>query len=161
MVFLFAHPPQLSSIRDLLVRCGLPYEDLNPDNIVHFLTCRTEGMLAGATGMEILGEEAVLRPPAVAPDMRGRGIASLLLVRIERFAAMGGARRFFAPSGPNDEYLLQRGYRRVEGDEIPEEVRRHAAFGGVGGPRPSALGKNLVATKMPAAKKAELASGGQ
>ncbi len=158
MVFLFAHPPQLTSIRDLLARCGLPHDDLNPDNIVHFLTCRTDGMLAGATGMEILGEEAVLRPPAVEADMRGRGIASLLLVRIERFAALGGARRFFAPSGPNDDYLLQRGYRRVEGEEIPEEVRRHAVFCGVEDSGASALTKNLVATKMPAAKKAALAS---
>ncbi|MDY6849780.1 MAG: GNAT family N-acetyltransferase [Thermodesulfobacteriota bacterium] len=161
MVFLFAHPPQLSSIRDLLARCGLPHDDLNPDNVVHFLTCRTEGMLAGATGMEIFGEEAVLRPPAVEPDMRGRGIGSLLLVRIERFAAMGGARRFYAPSGLNDEYLLPRGYRRAEGKEIPEVLRRHAVFGGDGGSRLPALTKDLVATKMPAAKKAGLASEGQ
>lgn len=154
MVFLFAHPPQLAPIKDLLARCGLPHEDLNPSNIVHFLTCRTEGTLAGATGMDVLNAAAVLRPPAVAPELRGRGIGSLLLVRIERFAALAGARRFFAPGGFNEDYLLARGYRRISWDELPEAVRRHAVFSDGGDKETGGLVKNLVATKMPAARKA-------
>ncbi len=122
MIFIFALPPQLQAVTRLLQECGLPHADLDAEKIKHVLTCRAEGTLAGAAGMEIFGAAGLLRPPAVAPAFRGRGIGSLLLVRIERFAALQGVKHFFAATTVGQEFLAARGYRETSPGEIPAGV---------------------------------------
>jgi len=53
--FASATPADLSAVRLLLDRCGLPTGDLEAKHLEHFLLCRVGGQLAGAIGLEVLG----------------------------------------------------------------------------------------------------------
>ncbi|WP_305044075.1 GNAT family N-acetyltransferase [Geoalkalibacter sp.] len=153
MIFIFAQPPLLPAIRSLLADSGLFHGDLDGERIKDFLICRAEGRLAGVVGMEVRGAVGLLRSLAVEPSFRGRGIASLLLVRIERFAALQGVRRFFLLTLEAPEYFIDRGYAALPAAELPEELRTGAlaqdllARGGL------CLVKPLTARKVPEARR--------
>lgn len=123
MIFIFAQPPLLPSVKSLLEHSGLFHQDLDAAKVKECLICRAEGQLAGVVGMEVYGATGLLRSLAVAPEFRCRGIGSLLLVRMERFAALQGVRRFYLlTSGPAD-YFTRRGYSVVAAADVPETVR--------------------------------------
>ncbi|MDO3377634.1 GNAT family N-acetyltransferase [Geoalkalibacter halelectricus] len=153
MIFIFAQPPLLPSIKALSAECGLYHADLDAEKVKHLLMCRAEGQLAGIVGMEVLGEAALLRPPAVAPAFRGRGIGSLLLVRIERFAALQGARQFYlAAGGESGAFFAERGYRALAATEVPPEVHANEFFRHHLTQGAACLVKPLQARKVPAAR---------
>ena len=147
MIFIFAQPPQLKGVSALYQECGLPTEGLDAETIKHVLVCRAEGALAGAAGMEIFGEAGILRPPAVAAAFRGRGIGSLLLVRIERFAALQGVKDFIAAAPAAQTFLAARGYREIAAADIPPQLPLLSRPGHDGGQR--FWVKALKAQKVP------------
>ncbi|SDM57446.1 amino-acid N-acetyltransferase [Geoalkalibacter ferrihydriticus] len=154
MIFIFAHPPQLPSIKGLLTECDLYAEDLDAAKVNHLLLCRTEGQLAGVVGMEVFGETGLLRSLAVAPAFRERGIGSLLLVRIERFAALQGARSFYLATEKAADFFAARGYTHLPTAEVPESVRAAPLFTELAARGASAMVKPLAARKVPAARRA-------
>ncbi|WP_305042304.1 GNAT family N-acetyltransferase [Geoalkalibacter sp.] len=153
MIFIFAQPPLLPAISALLAQGGLFHADLDGDRIKDFLICRAEGQLAGVVGMEVRGEVGLLRSLAVAPSFRGRGIASLLLVRIERFAALQGVRRFYLLAQGAPDYFAARGYAPLPDAELPEALRDGALAQHLLAQGAVCLVKPLKARKVPEARR--------
>lgn len=153
MIFIFAQPPLLPAIRGLLEDSGLFHADLDGERIKDFLICRAEGQLAGVVGMEVRGEVGLLRSLAVAPAFRGRGIASLLLVRIERFAALQGVRRFYLLAQEAPDYFAARGYAPLAEAELPEALREGALAQRLLARGAVPMVKPLTARKVPEARR--------
>src|SRR5690349_1318661 len=76
------------AVLDLLRRCGLPLDGVRDGLARDYLVAQTEGVLAGVCGLEVHGEDGLLRSVAVDPAWRGRGIAEVLMA-----AALGRARQ--------------------------------------------------------------------
>ena len=75
-----ASPVDEPWIRQLLILCGLPQEDINPQHLLHFWVVREKGEAIGVVGLEIFGRLALLRFLAVDPRFRKRGLAQQLLM---------------------------------------------------------------------------------
>jgi amino-acid N-acetyltransferase len=68
-----------SAVIDLLSACQLPTQDLTPGMLRHFLVARQGDRVIGVIGLEICGQDGLLRSLAVAQDFRRQGIAARLV----------------------------------------------------------------------------------
>jgi len=123
-----AAPDDLTGIRELLARCQLPADDLRPSQLAHFVLCRDLHKLVGTVGLEPLGEVALLRSLAVAPEVRGRGIAHQLWARARERASALGIQRLYLLTTTAEGLFARWGFRRIARDEVAEAVRGTAEY---------------------------------
>jgi amino-acid N-acetyltransferase len=71
-----ANPNDESRVKQVLLDCGLPNEDITPDHLDHFLILGDDDRLAGVVGLEIFGKCALLRSLAVTHSNRPKGFAT-------------------------------------------------------------------------------------
>ena len=124
---IFRHPPE-AAVRRLLAEAKLPSEDLNATHFPHFFGCGEMQAPQGVVGVEIHGEDALLRSLVVDPATRGRGCAKALVARAERHAQESGARRIFLLTTTAAEFFSHLGYNRIERDAAPQGIRATSQF---------------------------------
>ena len=61
----FAGSQDWAEIKELLTECGLPSEDIRPDQLKHFLVLMKQERLIGVIGLELYENVALLRSLAV------------------------------------------------------------------------------------------------
>jgi len=118
-----ATPADLSAVRALLDRCGLPTGDLQATHLERFLVCRVGGQLAGTVGLEVLGSFGLLRSLAVAPEFRGRNLGHGLWTRLRDEARGQGIRQLYLLTTTAEELFSAWGFGRVARDVVPDAVR--------------------------------------
>jgi len=126
-----ASPNDLPAVQALLERCGLPSEDLEADQIEHFVLCRSGGRVVGTVGLELLGELALLRSLAVAPELRGGLIGHELWSRALAAARRLEVRQLFLLTTTAEGLFLRWGFRRLPRESVPEVVRQTSEYGAV------------------------------
>ncbi len=123
-----ASPDDLAGVRELLARCELPTDDLKPGHLEHFILCRSGGVLVGTVGLELLGEVALLRSLAVAPELRGRRIAHELWARVRAHVSAGGIRRLYLLTTSAEGLFSRWGFHRVSRDDVAQVVRNTTEY---------------------------------
>ena len=81
-----AKADDLAGIRVLLESCQLPAADLTAEGLQHFLVLRDAaqvGGLAGVAGLEVHGQDGLLRSVAIASARRNEGLGRLLVSAVE------------------------------------------------------------------------------
>lgn len=126
--YAIATPADLSAVRALLDRCGLPTGDLQASHLEHFLVCRVGGRLAGAIGIEVLGSFGLLRSLAVAPEFRGRRLGHALWTRLRDEARRRGIGHLYLLTTTADGLFSGWGFRRVGRDVVPDAVQATAEY---------------------------------
>ncbi|MBN2503701.1 MAG: GNAT family N-acetyltransferase [Anaerolineales bacterium] len=119
---------ELAVIRVLLEACLLPYLDLAPQHLEHFLTYKTDQGIAGVVGLEINGEAALLRSLAVAPRFRGQGVGCRLVEEIEAYAGEHGVKDIYLLTTTAADYFAGRGYRAIARSKAPAEIQATEEF---------------------------------
>jgi amino-acid N-acetyltransferase len=117
-----------AAVRALLVRCGLPEEDLRPAQLEDFVVCRAGHELVGSIGLEPLGQVALLRSLAVTPSHRGRRVAHLLWEAMRRRARDRGVRRLYLLTTTAQALFDRWGFQVVSRAEVPDVVRGTAEY---------------------------------
>src|SRR5687767_14619878 len=84
-----AGPEDLAALTAFIAGADLPTADLG-QHLPHFLVARSGGRIVGAAGLQPAGSSALLRSLAVAPEFRGRGLASQLCQRLLGAARQSG-----------------------------------------------------------------------
>lgn len=115
-------------IRQLLISCGLPQEDLQRDHLKHFLLYKEKGLMRGVIGLEILGKNALLRSLAVDVRHRHRGIASQMVEKIEEYARSLGIEKLFLLTTTAEEFFTKRGYQKIDRRLVPPEIQKTKEF---------------------------------
>lgn len=69
---------ELEAVVGLLERCALPRADIERDFHAGFVVADESGRIVGVAGVEVHGASGLLRSVAVAPGLRGRGLAGTL-----------------------------------------------------------------------------------
>lgn len=118
-----ATPDALEAIRSLLSTLDLPYRDLTPSHVEHFLVCRDGDEIVGVVGLELYGQTALLRSLAVHPSHRNRGIGSRLIEEIEQYGLQRGAHDIYLLTTTASEYFVRHGYEIVGRDELPKAIQ--------------------------------------
>jgi amino-acid N-acetyltransferase len=116
------------AVTALLSNAGLPTLDLDTAPGLRFWVADDGRSIAGAIGLESYGPTGLLRSLAVAPAHRNRGIATALVEALEMCARADGTRRLVLLTQTAQPFFVRLGYRVIERDDAPEEVKRSAEF---------------------------------
>lgn len=138
----FASPPE-GRVRALLQAAALPTADLTPAHLPHFFGCGDQTAPQGVVGVELHGEDALLRSLAVAEGARGKGCGRALVARAERHAREQGATRIYLLTTTAAKYFERLGYRPLPRDQAPETIRATQEFASLCPASAAVLAKNL------------------
>jgi amino-acid N-acetyltransferase len=118
---------ELPEIRALLRACDLRDGDVGEAG-QHFLVARSGPEMAGCIGLEIHGQDALLRSFAVSPAWRGQGLGAALHARAVEEARAIGIRRLFLLTTTVRERAVRAGFTDLPREEVPVSIRDGAQF---------------------------------
>jgi len=122
-----ASAAEFPALREVMARAGLPHEDLDPA-AQRFLIVRDGETLVGTIALEGQGATALLRSLWVDPARRGKGIAARLCRDLASLARRQGVRDLYLLTTDARAYFERHGFRVVDRDQAPEEVKGSAQF---------------------------------
>ncbi|RZI40434.1 GNAT family N-acetyltransferase [Herbaspirillum sp. HC18] len=137
-------PIDLPAIQSLLDSNALPSSDLTEDHLKHFIVLGQSSRIAGSVGLEIHGEDALLRSLAVDTMMRGEGLGARLLELIEERAQDIGVRQLYLLTTSAATFFEHNGYDRIERAAVPETIRDTTQFAGICPSNATCLSKKLI-----------------
>jgi amino-acid N-acetyltransferase len=117
----------LRDIQTLLRDAQLPLDGV-AGSLPTFIVAEYEGKLVGAAGLELCGEDALLRSVVVAQEWRSRGLGREL---VDRVIAEGNARRLralYLLTTTAEQFFPAFGFERTTRDGVPDAVRATAEF---------------------------------
>ena len=115
------------AFRSLLKSSGLPADDLdyNRDLLVGYY----EGdELVGTGGLEIYGSYALLRSLSVKMGIRGKAVGTTITEYLLSEAKMRKLKGIYLLTETAHGFFLKKGFKDVNRDEVPEEVKRSEEF---------------------------------
>lgn len=84
----------------------------------------------GCAGLEVQGEDALLRSVAIAPGHQGEGLGQRLLARMLEEAAAQGVRTLYLLTTTAADYFGRRGFERLPIETAPASLKASAEFQG-------------------------------
>lgn len=120
-------PPQ-SSVVALLEAEGLPASDLTEAHLQHFFFTGTDGTPSALVGLEIYGQDALLRSLVVSAAARTQGLGSALVLHAEQYAAAHEVRALYLLTTTAESFFEHRGYRRIDRAEGPSAIQSTREF---------------------------------
>jgi amino-acid N-acetyltransferase len=120
-------PPQ-SSVVALLEAEGLPASDLTEAHLRHFFFTGNDGAPSALVGLEIYGQDALLRSLVVSAVARTQGLGSALVLHAEQHAAAHQVRALYLLTTAAESYFEHRGYRRIHRAEAPPSIQSTREF---------------------------------
>jgi amino-acid N-acetyltransferase len=121
-------PAELEQIKQILKLAALPTTDLTQAHLHRFLVARDGATLAGVGGLEIFGQDALLRSVVVDPVYRERGLGSHLVHRLEEAAQEQGADTIYLLTTSAERFFSLLGYRRIERRQTPPTIQATPEF---------------------------------
>jgi amino-acid N-acetyltransferase len=110
-----------------LAKAGLSTEDLQSEQPLFWRFENDDGPL-GFGGLEIFGDQALMRSVVTLPPMRNRGIGSYIVELLETEARIRGCRAVWLSTHSAGDFFLRLGYRRCERTEAPAPIQQAAPF---------------------------------
>jgi amino-acid N-acetyltransferase len=120
-------PPQ-SGVVALLEAEGLPASDLTEAHLEHFFFTGTDGAPNGLVGLELYGDDALLRSLVVSSAARTQGLGSALVLHAEEYAAAHQVRALYLLATTAEAYFEHRGYRRIDRAQAPPSIQSTREF---------------------------------
>lgn len=120
--------PQLDAVRRLLISNDLPDSDLTEASMAHFLCHGSAAAPEGVIGLELYGEDALLRSLVVMEEARQTGCGTILVNAIERLAIELGVRNLYLLTTTAEHYFARRGYKSIERTEVSDSIRASSEF---------------------------------
>ncbi len=121
------NPNDLAQAVDLLREFDLAYTDLDQPNIRIFRFSES-GRLVGLGGLEIYGNQALLRSVAVAKEFQDKKSGRFICNWLENWAAENQLSELYLLTTTAPGFFAHLGYRVIQRDEFPEPLRQTAQF---------------------------------
>lgn len=123
-----ARQTDLAALTGLLAACGVGAEGIGVNFPGGFAVVDSGGDVVGAAGLEVYGEDGLLRSVTVAQDRRGSGLGALLVRNRLQWAAERRLRAVYLSTTNYVPFFERLGFWRVEREEVPEGVRASVPF---------------------------------
>jgi N-acetylglutamate synthase-like GNAT family acetyltransferase len=124
-----AAPSDLAAVERLLTASGLPLDGVR-EALPTFIVAEAGTDIVGVAGLEVCGDNALLRSVAVSPSWRSRGLGRTLVTRILSDAEARGIHALYLLTTTADRYFPSFGFREINRDAVPADVRDTAEFRG-------------------------------
>ncbi len=132
----------LAPALELLRHCDLPEKGV-ADAFGHYFVVRDDGQLVGLAGLELCGEDGLLRSVVVEPGYRGQGLANKLVEATVERARRLNLRALYLLTTTARDYFARRGFLDSPRDQAPEAIRASWEFS-TGCPTTSAFMKRVL-----------------
>ncbi len=120
--------PRLEAVQTMLRANDLPYSDLTEDSMAHFLCYGSAGSPEGVIGLEVFGEDALLRSLVVNESARQSGSGTNLVNAIENLARELGVRTLYLLTTTAEDYFRRRGFASVDRAMVSDSIRASTEF---------------------------------
>lgn len=127
MQYRVAATVDLGIINRWLTEAHLPHDDL-AFQLPHFIVASEGEAIVGIIGLEVYGDNGLLRSLVVAPGVRRRGIGRELVERLCEHAVAQGVCDLFLLTVNAKDYFTRRGFRRIERSVAPTTIRTTRQF---------------------------------
>ena len=134
----------LPVIQSLLKDAGLPFEDLTEKHLDDLIVATDSSGIVGAVGLEMYGEDALLRSLVVRADRRTAGIGDQLLSAIENAAIDEDISSLVLLTTTAKDYFAKRGFREIRRDDVSLEVQSSTEFASICPASATCMRKNLA-----------------
>jgi N-acetylglutamate synthase-like GNAT family acetyltransferase len=123
-----ARPHDLRGALDLLGRSELTEQDVAEGWGHYFVVREDDGRVVGVAGLEIHGEDGLLRSVAVDPDYRGQGLAASLVEAVLERAKRVNLRAVYLLTTGARDYFARRGFADCPREKAPAGIRESWEF---------------------------------
>lgn len=100
------------------------------EHLHHYVLAVSGTRVLGCAGLEVHGEDALLRSVAIAPGHQGEGLGQRLLARMLEEAAAQGVRTLYLLTTTAADYFGRLGFERLPIEAAPASLRASAEFQG-------------------------------
>jgi amino-acid N-acetyltransferase len=138
-----ASAQDLSAIRALLERSGLPTRDLESAR-PEFAVIHQDDEVIAAGALQRFGTSALLRSVVVAPDRRRSGLGRSVVSELERLARAAGISRLVLLTETAVDFFARQGFRTIERNSAPEDMQASEEFRSLCPSSAICMGKNLA-----------------
>lgn len=118
-----------AAVLSLLQQNHLPTDDITQNT--RLFTFYDDGMLTGIVGVEIKGEDGLLRSLCVTEDKRTSGSGTSLVEYIEDYARQHGVKHLYLLTTTAAAFFDNRGYEAVDRSTVPEAIKETSEFASV------------------------------
>ena len=115
------------AVAELLRAAGLPLAGVHPA-LTGFYVAEERGRVLGAVGLEVHGEDGLLRSAVVDPTARGTGLGLTLVDRILRHAHERGLGAVYLLTTTAESYFPRFGFSRIAREAVPDPVKASVEF---------------------------------
>jgi amino-acid N-acetyltransferase len=122
-----AEPTDLPAVLELLAAAALPADGVAAA-FDHFVVAELAGAVAGAAGVELYGDAALLRSVVVESRMRRAGVGMLLVEAALDVARRAGAQEVYLLTTTAEGWFPRLGFRVGTRAEVPERVQQSVEF---------------------------------
>jgi len=105
-----------------LAKAGLPAEDIESPGPL-FWRFENDFTPLGFGGLDIYGDQALLRSVVTLPPVRHRGIGSAIITFLESEARIRGCRAAWLATDKAEDFFLRLAYIRGERSELPAPMQ--------------------------------------
>jgi amino-acid N-acetyltransferase len=123
-----ARPHDLRGALDLLGRSQLTHQDVSEGWGHYFVVREDDGRVIAVAGLEIHGEDGLLRSVAVDNDYRGQGLATSLIEAVLERAARVGLRSVYLLTTTARDYFARRGFTECDRASAPKPISESWEF---------------------------------
>lgn len=117
----------LPAVEDLLIRSDLPLDGVR-ESLMSFVVAERDGKLVGVAGLELCGDDGLLRSAAVDPEWRGRGLGRTLVERVIFNAESSGLRALYLLTTTAESYFPAFGFHETTRAAVPPGIQATAEF---------------------------------
>lgn len=128
LIYRSARADDWAAVEALLAACDLPLAGAREGLDGFELAVAEDGALVGCAALELYGGSGLLRSVAVAPEWRGRWIASALVARLLDEARAEGLADVTLFTTTAADYFTRFGFRVIPREDAPEAVRASVEF---------------------------------
>jgi N-acetylglutamate synthase-like GNAT family acetyltransferase len=126
---LMAHPlraGERAALAAALAKAKLPTEDIEAPGRLFWRFETRDEVPVGFGGLEIHGEDALLRSLVTLPPVRSRGVGTAMVAALEFEARLRGCRGLWLITTSAAAFFARLGYARCERVAVPPAIRETA-----------------------------------
>jgi N-acetylglutamate synthase-like GNAT family acetyltransferase len=128
---LTAHPlraGERAALQAALRKAKLPTDDVEAPGRLFWRFETQDEVPVGFGGLEVHGEDGLLRSLVTLPPVRNRGVGTAMVAALEFEARLHGCRTLWLITTTAGDFFQRVGYARCERAQVPPAIRDTAQF---------------------------------